>query len=126
MANYLFTDTPGATRRRTPEIILRFPDGGIPTVTFVEEDKVILADGKAVFMPVDARRVINIDNDFMQKVFAKRNIETGEVTTGSHTGAELFANVFSSVVDVYIQTGIEHDEILNTPLNETPAASSGD
>lgn len=122
MANYLFTDTPGTTRRRTPEIIFRFPDGGTPTVTFVEEDKVILTDGKAVFMPVDARRVIDIDDDFMQKVFAKRDIESGEVTTGSHTGAELFANVFSSVVDVYIQTGIEAD----APLNEPQAASSSD
>lgn len=122
MANYLFTDTPGTTRRRTPEIILRFPDGGTPTVTFVEEDKVILADGKAVFMPVDARRVIVIDDDFMQKVFAKRDIESGEVVGGERTGAELFANVFSSIVDVYIQTGVESDELLNKP----PAASSSD
>lgn len=122
MANYLFTDTPGTTRRRTPEIILRFPDCGTPTVTFVEEDKVILADGKSMLIPTGVRRVINIDNDFMQKVFAKRNIETGEVTTGSHTGADIFAAVFSSIADVYIQTGIEAD----APLNETPAASSGD
>lgn len=120
MANYLFTDTPGTTRRRTPEIILRFPDGGTPTVTFVEEDKVILADGKAIFIPVDARRVINIDSDFMQKVFAKRNIETGEIVGGERIGLELFGNVFSSIADVYIQTGIEADELLN------PAASSSD
>ena len=114
MANYLFTDTPGTTRRRTPEIILRFPDGGTPTVTFVEEDKVILTDGKAIFMPVDARRVINIDDDFMQKVFAKRDIESGEVTTGSHTGAEIYEKVFSSIADVYIQTGSELEAVNNS------------
>lgn len=115
MANYLFTDTPGTTRRRTPEIILRFPDGGTPTVTFVEEDKVILADGKAMLIPIDARRVINIDDEFMKKEFQTRDIETGEVTGGSHTGAEIFANVFSSIADVYIQTGVENDELLNSP-----------
>lgn len=122
MANYLFTDKEGTARRRASEITLRFPANGVPTVTFTEEDRIILADGKQAITPVDAKRVIDIDETFMQKVFARRNIETGEIVGGERIGLELFGNVFSSIADVYIQTGIEAD----APLNETPAASSSD
>lgn len=124
MANYLFTNTPGTTRRRAVEITLRFPVDGIPAVTFTEEDRVILADGKHVVLPVDAKRVINIDDDFMQKVFARRDIETGEVAAGERTGAEIFTNVFSAIADVYIQTGIEKDELLKKAAELPPPIES--
>lgn len=122
MANYLFTDKAGTARRRASEITLRFPANGVPTVTFTEEDRIILADGKQVITPVDAKRVIDIDETFMQKTFPNRDVESGEVTTGSCTGAEIYEKVFSSISDVYIQTGIEAD----APLNEPQAASSSD
>lgn len=121
MANYLFTDKAGTARRRASEITLRFPANGVPTVTFTEEDRVILAEGKQVITPVDAKRVIDIDETFMQKTFPNRDVESGEVTQGLRTGADIFANVFSAIADVYIQTGIEIDEQMssdNTPTNQ--------
>lgn len=114
MANYLYTNKVGEKRRRACEIKLYFPDGQTPSVTFTEQDRIVLADGSAELIPVLAQRVISIDDAFMQKVFRRLDIESGEPIGGSRSGAEIFKVVFDAITDVFIETGSELEAVNNS------------
>ena len=110
MSNYKNTTEPGSTRRRAKQIIINNPADGQLSVTFVREDRVILANGSSMFMPID-NMVVAINEDTLSKLYPNYDVETGEVvgSKGNRYGATILNTIMDALEDVFITEGIVRD-----------------
>lgn len=116
MSNYKNTTEAGSIRRRAKQIIINNPAEGQAFVTFVREDRVILADGSSMFIPVD-NMVLAIDEDTLNKLYPNYDVETGEVveSKGNRYGATILNTIMDGLEDVFITEGMLRDTPPPTP-----------
>lgn len=111
MANYVYTNEAGTSRRRAKSIIINNPsaNNGEPAITFVMEDRILMADGSELF--IDAGNlVLPLDNDALSQDYPSINIATG--VTNSHNkrnGNEIMAIIMDSLTDVFVTEGRKRD-----------------
>ena len=91
MPNYYPTSAPGDARRRAKTVTVNNPDGGIPSVTWYEEDRINRADGCVSYEPQGCL-VSTFHPSQMNDVIPLENLDTGE-THGSMTRAEIMLAV---------------------------------
>lgn len=110
MPNYLYTNEPGTARRRAKKVIIENPssDNWMPYITFVEEDRIIMADGTEKFIEV-GQLTVHLDESVLAAKFPQFNIETGEKTEESSLGKDLLASVFQLIADAYITMASNRD-----------------
>lgn len=110
MANYVYTDAAGTSRRRAKNIILNNPSskGAALSLTFSVEDRIIMADGSEIFIDSGVM-VVPIDKDFMARQFPRIDVKTGEVVSSNRTGAELIKLVSDALADVFITEGMARE-----------------
>lgn len=126
MSNYKNTNAAGSIRRRAKQIIINNPLDAQPSVTFVREDRVILADGSSMFVPVD-NMVILIDDETLSKLYPNYDVETGEIDEdkGNRYGGTIVQMIMDGLEDVFISEGILKDtpppDIENEPETEPTA-----
>lgn len=132
--NYNFTNKAGETRRRMCTATLRNPakplvgeNNDVPSVTFIEEDRVILANGKELMNPV-GNLIINIDEKMMMAMIPRFNQETGEIDyENQRLGAELVAETVANIGDLYIHTAMARDyAIANPPTEDLEPVTTAD
>lgn len=120
LPNYEFTSEVGTKRRRARELYVQFPENALPTLSFIEEDKIILVDG-VEYYPVQARRVVPITSELLAIEIPHYDRETGKETGENRSCALLFKQVIEAITDIYIYTGNELNKQLsseNTPANQ--------
>lgn len=120
LPNYEFTNEIGTKRRRARELYVQFPENALPTLSFIEEDKIILVDG-VEYYPVQARRVVPITSELLAIDVPHYDRETGKETGEKRPCALLFGQVVEAITDIYIHTGNELNKQLsseNTPANQ--------
>ena len=110
MSNYKNTTVAGSVRRRAKQIIINNPADGQPSVTFVREDRVILADGSEMFVAVD-NMVIAIDDATLSKLYPNYDVETGDIdeSKGNRYGGTIVQMIMDGLEDVFITEGIVRD-----------------
>lgn len=129
MANYKFTDVAGTSRRRARQIVIENPSqklgatddmGAQASVTFVMEDRIIMADGTEMFQDV-GMMTVPINEETLGRLYPNYDIETGEVSDkGNRYGATIVNTVMDALEDVFITEGMTRD---NPPVtnNDLPA-----
>ena len=117
MPNYLYTNEPGAARRRAKRVIIENPSSNnwMPYITFVEEDRIIMADGTEKFIEV-GQLTVHLDESVLAAKFPQFNIETGETTQETRLGNELLMSIFQQLADTYITLATRRDINEQTPL----------
>ena len=77
----LYTNEAGTSRRRAKRVIIENPSDKYlkPTITFVEEERIIMADGTEKLVEV-GQSIIPIDETVLALEFPQFNVETGETT----------------------------------------------
>ncbi|MDZ5288560.1 hypothetical protein A9308_00540 [Moraxella atlantae] len=108
MANYLYTNDPGTARRRAKTIVINNPSSGTPSIEFVMEDRIIMADGSEQFINSGVF-VVSIDKSVMVKKYPRIDIKTGESVGKERSGAEIFDMIMKAITDVFITEGRERD-----------------
>ena len=108
--NYLYTNEPGTSRRRAKRVIIENPSDKDwkPTVTFVEEERIIMADGSEKLVEV-GQLIVPIDETVLALEFPQYNVETGETTNESRQGSELLMSIFQQLADTYITLATRRD-----------------
>lgn len=124
MANYKFTDVAGTSRRRARQIVIENPSQKLgatddmskqASVTFVMEDRIIMADGVEVFQDV-GMMTVPINEETLGRLYPNYDIETGEVSDkGNRYGATIVNTVMDALEDVFITEGMARD---NPPVGE--------
>lgn len=124
MANYKFTDVAGTSRRRARQIVIENPSqvvgatddmGAQASVTFVMEDRIIMADGTEMFQDV-GMMTVPINEETLGRLYPNYDIETGEVSDkGNRYGATIVSTVMDALEDVFITEGMARD---NPPVEE--------
>lgn len=126
MSNYMHTTTPGTSRRRVKSITINNPaqplvtpeaDSAeakalpVPSVTFVMEDRIIMADGSEMFIPA-GNLIINLDETTLAKQYPSINVDTGAIDgTNKRYGGELMHLIMDALEDVFITEGIARDAV---------------
>ena len=113
LANYYFTNEAGTVRRRANEIRILFPTEkqGEPVVTFIEEDRAVLADGNEMLVPTGGQRSYPV-SQLLSLAFPQIDLETGTVNGEPRQGFQLFQLLQKALVDIYITTGeMENEKI---------------
>lgn len=125
MSNYTHTDVVGTSRRRAKTIIIHNPAQKLgatddmaeqAAVTFVMEDRIVLADGKEMF--VDAgNMVVPVNEDTLSKLYPNYDVQTGAVNAdkGNRHGATIVSMIMDGLEDVFITEGMARD---NPPVGE--------
>ena len=115
--NYLYTNEAGTSRRRAKRVIIENPSDKDwkPTVTFVEEERIVMADGSEKLIEV-GQLIVPINEEILALEFPQYNVETGETTNESRRGGELLASVFQQLADTYITLAARRDVSEQTPL----------
>lgn len=110
MSNYKNTTSAGSIRRRAKQIIINNPAEGQASVTFVREDRVILADGSSMFIPVD-NMIVPINDETLSKLYPNYDVETGEIDEekGNRYGGTIVNMIMDGLEDVFITEGILRD-----------------
>lgn len=127
MANYTYTDAVGTSRRRARQILIDNPSQPVgatndmasqASVTFIMEDRIILADGKEMFVPV-GNMVVPIDEETLAKLYPNYDAQTGAVNEdkGNRHGATIVSMIMDALEDVFITEGLKVD---NPPVTEAP------
>lgn len=136
MTNYIHTTESGTSRRRaksitinnpaqpltppepvltydplnpTAEPVLRVPDPPIASVTFVMEDRIIMADGSEVFVPA-GNLIISLDEKALAKKYPSINADTGVIDESeARYGAQIMQIIVDGLEDVFITEGMARD-----------------
>lgn len=122
MANYKNTNVPGESRRRAYKISIYNPAdtskdvGGIPRETlrviFEMEDKINMADGSSILVPV-GDMVVLLDELTLAQTYAAVDIVTGEVDPeNTRTGFEIMMTIIDGLEDVFVNEGMKRDALL--------------
>ena len=122
MANYKNTNVPGESRRRAYKISIYNPAdtskdvGGIPRQTirviFEMEDKINMADGSSILVPV-GDMVVLLDELTLAQTYAAVDIVTGEVDPeNTRTGFEIMMTIIDGLEDVFVNEGMKRDALL--------------
>ena len=108
--NYLYTNEAGTSRRRAKRVIIENPSDKDwkPMITFVEEERIIMADGSEKLVEV-GQLIVPINEEILALEFPQYNVETGETTNESRRGGELLASVFQQLADTYITLAARRD-----------------
>lgn len=125
MANYKYTEVIGTSRRRARQIVIDNPNQPLgatadtaaqASVTFVMEDRILLADGEEMFVPV-GNMVVPINEETLVKLYPNYDVQTGAVNTdkGSRHGATIVSMIMDALEDVFITEGMARD---NPPIIE--------
>lgn len=121
MINYIYTDVPGTSRRRASTIIINNPAKPLngntsiqnPSVTFVMEDRVIMADGSELYIPA-GNLVLNLDQETLTKRYPSIDAMTGEIDEDTtRYGGEIMQLIVKALEDVFITEGMLKDNIEN-------------
>ncbi|WP_333613988.1 hypothetical protein [Psychrobacter sp.] len=119
MSNYTYTDAVGTSRRRAKQILINNPAQPLgatadtamqASVTFVMEDRVVLADGKEMF--VDAgNMIVPINEETLAKLYPNYDVQTGVVNEdkGNRHGATIVNMIMDGLEDVFITEGMARD-----------------
>lgn len=120
MANYKFTDVAGTSRRRARQIVIENPSqvvgattdtGNQASVTFVMEDRIIMADGTEMFQDVGLMTV-QINQDTLSKLYPNYDVQTGNVSGKPiRSGAAIVGTIMDGLEDVFITEGMKRDEL---------------
>ena len=121
---YLYTNEAGTSRRRAKRVIIENPSDKDwkPTVTFVEEERIVMADGSEKLIEV-GQLIVPINEEILALEFPQYNVETGETTNESRRGGELLASVFQQLADTYITLATRRD-VSEQPSVETESVGS--
>lgn len=136
MANYKSTNVPGESRRRAYKISIYNPAdtsmdvGGVPRQTlrviFEMEDKINMADGSSILVPVGDMTVL-LDELTLAQTYAAVDIVTGEVDPeNTRTGFEIMMTIIDGLEDVFVNEGMKRDALLeyvppmDPPIEELP------
>ena len=122
MANYKNTTVPGESRRRAYKISIYNPadtskdTGGAPRQTlrviFEMEDKINMADGSSILVPVGDMTVL-LDETTLTTNYAAVDIETGEIDpTNTRTGLQIMYSIMDGLEDVFVNEGMKRDALL--------------
>ena len=103
----------GGTRTRTEKIEIKLPVGELPTISFIEQEVVLLADGSE--KKVGGGRTISFQFD-PTKEFAERNPNTDEELGAHGLAVELFAGVYSYIRQA--QTDKDNEVVVTRPPYE--------
>lgn len=115
--NYSYTTEPGTTRRRAKRIIVESPAEPIditkprafPTIIFETEDRVILQNGKEIFVPGDNVTLV-ITPEILMKQYASIDMASGSIDmTKMRRGYEIVATCMKALGDVFITEAMEQD-----------------
>lgn len=115
--NYSYTTQPGTTRRRARRIIIETPAEPIditkprefPTIIFETEDRVILQNGKEIFVPGDNITLV-ITPEILMKHYASIDMKTGTIdTTKMRRGYEIVEVCMKALGDTFITEAMEQD-----------------
>ena len=130
MANYTYTDAVGTSRRRARQILIDNPSQPVgatddmaakASVTFIMEDRIILADGKEMFSPA-GNMVVPINENTLAKLYPNYDVQTGAVNEdkGNRHGSTIVSMIMDALEDVFITEGMARD---NPPVtnNDLPA-----
>lgn len=120
MANYKFTEVIGTSRRRARQIVIDNPAQVLgatddmaaqASVTFVMEDRILLADGKEMFVDV-GNMVVPINEETLSKLYPNYDVMTGEVNNdkGNRHGATIVSMIMDALEDVFITEGTARDK----------------
>ena len=117
--NYLYTNEVGTSRRRAKRVIIENPSDKDwkPTVTFVEEERIIMADGSEKLVEV-GQLIVPIDETVLALEFPQFNVETGETTQETRLGNELLISIFQQLADTYITLATRRDISEQSPVVE--------
>jgi hypothetical protein len=132
MANYKSTNAPGESRRRAYKISIYNPadtskdTGGVPRQTlrviFEMEDKINMADGSSILVPVGDMTVL-LDELTLAQSYAAVDIVTGELDPeNTRTGLEIMMTIIDGLEDVFVNEGMKRDALLEyVPPMDTPS-----
>ena len=115
--NYLYTNEVGTFRRRAKRVIIENPSDKDwkPTITFVEEERIIMADGTEKLVEV-GQLIVPIDETILDLEFPQFNVETGETTQETRLGNELLMSIFQQLADTYITLATRRDISEQSPI----------
>lgn len=133
MNNYMHTTEPGTSRRRAKSITINYPaqplvmpardsveaqNLPVPSVIFVMEDRVIMADGSEMFIPA-GNLVVNIDNDTLTKQYPHVNMESGTIDNDKKRyGGQIMHLIVNAFEDVFVTEGMARDDAANQAATE--------
>ena len=122
--NYLYTNEAGTSRRRAKRVIIENPSDKDwkPMITFVEEERIIMADGTEKLVEV-GQLIVPIDETVLAIKFPQFNVETGETTQETRLGNELLISIFQQLADTYITLATRRDISEQSPV-ETDSVDS--
>ena len=122
--NYLYTNEVGTFRRRAKRVIIENPSDKDwkPSITFVEEERIIMADGTEKLVEV-GQLIVPIDETVLALEFPQFNVETGETTQKTRLGNELLMSIFQQLADTYITLATRRDISEQSPV-ETESVGS--
>ena len=115
--NYSYTTEPGTKRRRARRIIVESPAEPIditkprefPTIIFETEDRVILQNGKEIFVPGDNVTLV-VTPEILMKQYASIDMQTGAIdTTKMRRGYEIVEVCMKALGDTFITEAMEQD-----------------
>lgn len=129
MSNYTYTEAIGTSRRRAKQILINNPaqplgataDTAQASVTFVMEDRIVLADGKEMF--VDAgNMVVAIDEQTLSRLYPNYDVQTGVINNakGNRHGATIVSMIMDGLEDVFITEGLARYNPLVMPTVTQP------
>lgn len=111
MPNYQYTTEAGTERRRAKQVVINNPislDNWTPSLTFSEEDRIIMADKSEKFIDAGLLTVA-ITPDKFTKLYPQFDVETEQIRGEPRTGAELLKLMFDALADIYITEALERD-----------------
>ena len=122
MTNYKNTNVPGESRRRAYKISIYNPadtsaePGGVPRQTlriiFEMEDKINMADGSSILVPVGDMTVL-LDELTLAQNYAAVDIATGEIDPeNTRTALEIMMTIIDGLEDVFVNEGMKRDALL--------------
>ena len=122
MPNYYPTSVNGDSRRRAKNVTVNNPDGGLPSVTWYEEDRINRADGDVEHVPKGSF-VSTFFPSQMNDVISLENLDTGE-TYGTMTREQIML----AVTALYKFDAIQRDVGAPAPpeANRLHAVEQGD
>ena len=120
MANYAETDVAGTTRRRAKQIIINNPVKRVfgddlfmhqqPSVTFVMEDRIMMADRSEILIPAGEFTLL-LDSNTLSKKYPSIDVKTGVIDTSkTRYGAVIMEMIIDALEDVFVTEGMERDD----------------
>ena len=119
MANYYHTTEVGSTRRRAKRIIIENPAVPLnpqeseqietPRVIFVMEDRILLADGKEMYVP-QGNLFLDLNAETLSKLYPSIDVNTGVTDENkARSGGQIMQLIIDALEDVFITEGLKAD-----------------